>query len=68
MNEEPFFFDDAEIELATEPTLRVASTPETRARYAFLHTKKLASTWEDGRFLYRMGPGGVTVFDTRKWG
>lgn len=43
------------------------STAETRARYAFVRTKRLGDTWQEGRFLYRMGPNGVTVFDIISW-
>jgi hypothetical protein len=45
----------------------VASTTETRERYAFLKTKRQGTTWQEGRLLYRNGPTGVTVFDTDKW-
>jgi hypothetical protein len=62
-------FDVPEL-IDTEPVLGggAPSTEETRKRYAFLKTKRQGETWYEGRFLYRMGPQGVTVFDTEKWG
>lgn len=68
-------FDDPEIEeaISRDPGLASVrgsdSTAETMARYAFLKTKKPGETWYEGggRFLYRMGPQGVTVFDTNRW-
>jgi hypothetical protein len=48
----------------------VPSTAESRKRYAFLRTKRVGDTWhevEGGRYLYRYGPQGVTVWDTWEW-
>ena len=51
-------FDDAETIEPAEPLAgvqRSASTPETRDRYAVLHTKRKGETWEEGGALYRIG-------------
>lgn len=74
--EEQQFDDIAELEKALEddrpsywPDL--ISTPATRERAAFLAKKRNGDCWHEGpggRFLYRMGPQGVTVFDTSRWG
>ena len=42
-----------------------ASTPETRARYAFLKTKRIGDCWVEGRSRYVMGKTGVTVLGLR---
>jgi hypothetical protein len=63
------YFDVAEL-IDTEPVLGggAPSTEETRKRYAFLKTKREGTTWQEGRFVYRKGACGVTVYDTEKWG
>lgn len=75
---ESLLFDDAELikveTVLTSDTLNIrngASTPETRERYAFPENqtdRQHLVRGERGCLLYRMGPVGVTVFDTRKWG
>ena len=42
---------------------RLPSTEQTRSRYAILRKKRAGDVWEEGSLLYRMGDGGVTVFD-----
>ena len=44
-----------------ETVPRVASTPQTQERYAFLKTKRKGSGWQEGDCWYRMGSTGVTV-------
>ena len=74
---EEALFDDPEVELAVatirkvtddDERVHVPSTAATKARYAFLKTKRLGATWEESGALYRMGPTGVTVFDADRWG
>ena len=60
---------DATYEVDEEvPTYRAPSTPETKARYAFLKSKKLGETWEENGRLYRQGPCGVTVYKPECFG
>jgi hypothetical protein len=61
-------FDDPELlELEPQPQgYRCGSTPETRARYAVLRTKREGDSWQQGNILYRKGPGGITAFNFSK--
>ena len=67
-------FDDPEL-LEVETVLtsdrlnidRDASTPETKARWAKLKSRKEDTTWQEGRFLYRQGKCGVTVSNPERW-
>jgi hypothetical protein len=43
------------------------STPETRARWAKLKSKKEGTSWQEGDRLYRIGPRGVTVINLSRW-
>lgn len=54
--------DCADLDPDLEPDLKLASTPESKERYAFLKIKKQTSTWYEGQHLYRKGANGITVF------
>jgi hypothetical protein len=65
--------EDVEVEAEPTPSYfpRMPSTAASRERYAFLKTKRVGDTWNEGpggRYLYLMGRCGVTVFDTSRWG
>ncbi len=54
---------DSDTGLEVQVTVRrIPSTAQTRERHAFLKTKRMGDSWEEGGALYRKGPVGNTVF------